>query len=44
MRRWQELKDMLAKPLPYNIRIDTFEIWRSRRIYPEGVDLYEIPE
>ena len=44
VRRWQELKDMLAKPLPYNIRIDTFEIWRSRRIYPEGVDLYEIPE
>ena len=44
VRRWRELKDMLAKPLPYNIRIDTFEIWRSRRIYPEGVDLYEIPE
>ena len=21
---------MLANPLPYNIRIDTFEIWRSR--------------
>ena len=44
VRRWQELKDMLAKPLPYNIRIDTFEIWRSRRIFPDGVDLYEIPE
>ena len=43
MRRWQELKDMLENPLPYNIRIDTFEIWRSRRIYPEGVDLYETP-
>ena len=44
VRRWRELKDMLATPLPYNIRIDTFEIWRSRRIYPAGVDLYEIPE
>ena len=43
VRRWQELKDMLEHPLPYNIRIDTFEIWRSRRIYPEGVDLYETP-
>ena len=43
VRCWQELKDMLAKPLPCNIRIDTFEIWRSRRIYPEGVDLYETP-
>ena len=35
---------MLAKPAPHNIRIDTFEIWRSRRIYPGGVELYEAPE
>ena len=42
-RRYRELKDMLARPLPYNIRIDTFEIWRSERIYPDGVDLYETP-
>ena len=35
--RYLELKDLLAKPLPYKIRIDTFEISRSRRIYPEGV-------
>ena len=35
--RQLELKDLLAKPLPYRIRIDTFEIWRSRRIYPDGV-------
>ena len=44
VRRYRELKDMLSKPLPYNIRIDTFEIWRSERIYPNGVDLYETPE
>ena len=42
-RRYRELKDMLARPLPYNIRIDTFEIWRSERIYPDGVDLYQAP-
>ena len=42
-RRYRELKDMLARPLPYNIRIDTFEIWRSERIYPDGVNLYESP-
>ena len=36
-------KDMLARPLPYNIRIDTFEIWRSERIYPDGVNLYQAP-
>ncbi len=41
--RHVELKDMLAQPLPYHIRIDTFEIWRSRRIYPDGVSLYEAP-
>ena len=43
VRRYRELKDMLARPLPYNIRIDTFEIWRSERIYPDGVNLYETP-
>ena len=42
-RRYRELKDMLARPVPHNIRIDTFEIWRSRRIYPDGVQLYEAP-
>ena len=42
-RRYRELKDMLARPLPYSIRIDAFEIWRSERIYPDGVDLYETP-
>ena len=42
-RRYVELKDMLAKPLPYHIRIDTFEIWRSRRIFPDGASLYETP-
>ena len=26
------LKNMLAKPTPHDIRIDTFEIWRPRRI------------
>ena len=26
------------------IRIDTFEVWRSWRIYPGGVQLYEAPE
>ena len=36
-RRHVELKDLLANPLPYRIRIDTFEIWRSWRIYPDGV-------
>ena len=44
VRRYRELKDLLSKRLPYNIRIDTFEIWRSERIYPNGVDLYETPE
>ena len=42
--RYRELTGMLAKPAPHNIRIDTFEIWRSRRIYPGGVQLYEAPE
>ena len=42
-RRYRELKDMLARPLPYSIRVDTFEIWRSERIYPDGVNLYETP-
>ncbi len=41
--RYVELKDMLAEPLPYHIRIDTFEIWRSRRIYPNGLSIYEAP-
>ena len=41
--RYVELKDLLAKPLPYRIRIDTFEIWRSRRIFPDGASLYETP-
>ena len=40
-RRYRELKNILAKPTPHDIRIDTFEIWRSERIYPEGVQLYE---
>ena len=35
--RYVELKDLLANPLPYHIRIDTFEIWPSWRIYPDGV-------
>ncbi len=43
-RRYRELKEMLARPAPHHIRIDTFEIWRSRRIYPDGVQLYEAPE
>ena len=42
-QRYIELKDYLAKPPPYNIRIDTFEIWRSQRIFPDGGDLYERP-
>ena len=40
-RRYRALKSMLAKTVPHDIRIDTFEIWRSERIYPEGVQLYE---
>ena len=43
VRRYRELKDMLARPLPYSIRIDTFAIWRSERIDPDGVDLYQAP-
>ena len=35
---------MQAKPATAAIRIDTFEVWRSWRIYPGGVELYEIPE
>ena len=35
---------MLANPTTDTIRIDTFEVWRSRRIYPGGVQLYEAPE
>ena len=42
-QRYLELKDSLAKPLPYNIRIDTFELWRSQRIFPNGEDLYQSP-
>ena len=42
--RYRELKNMRAKPPVSNIRIDTFEVWRSRRIYPGGVELYEVPE
>ena len=35
---------MLANPTAAAIRIDTFEVWRSWRIYPGGVELYEVPE
>ena len=42
-QRYRELKDILARPAPHDIRIDTFEIWRSGRIYPEGVQIYETP-
>ena len=42
-QRYRELRDILARPVPHDIRIDTFEIWRSGRIYPEGVQLYETP-
>ena len=35
---------MRAIPPASTIRIDTFEVWRSRRIYPGGVELYEVPE
>ena len=42
-RRYRELTDILARPTPHNIRIDTFEIWRSRRVYPDGVQIYEAP-
>ncbi len=42
-RRYRELKDMLASPAPHHIRIDTFEIWRSERIYPDGTQIYEAP-
>ena len=41
--RYRELKDILAKPEPHYIRIDTFQIWRSRRIYPYGAHVYEAP-
>ena len=41
---YRELKNMQAKPATAAIRIDTFEVWRSWRIYPGGVQLYEIPE
>ena len=41
---YRELKNMQAKPATAAIRIDTFEVWRSWRIYPGGVELYEIPE
>ena len=41
--RYLELKDLLSKPLLYHIRIDTFAIWRSRRIFPDGAGLYETP-
>ena len=43
VERYQELKDMLARPVPHHIRIDTFEIWRSERIYPDGAQIYEAP-
>ena len=42
-QRYRELRDILARPAPHDIRIDTFEIWRSGRIYPEGVQIYETP-
>ena len=35
---------MLERPAPHTIRIDTFEIWRSERIYPDGAQIYETPE
>ena len=40
-QRYRELRDILARPAPHDIRIDTFEIWRSGRIYPAGVQIYE---
>ena len=42
-QRYRKLRDILARPAPHDIRIDTFEIWRSGRIYPEGVQIYETP-
>ena len=42
-RRYVELKKMLAKPLMHDIRIDTFEVWRSQRIFPEGVKPNMVP-
>ena len=42
-RRYVELKKMLAKPLMHDIRIDTFEVWRSERIFPEGVKPNMVP-
>ena len=42
--RYRSLRGMLANPTSAAIRIDTFEVWRSWRIYPSGVQLYEAPE
>ncbi len=42
--RYRSLRGMLANPTTDAIRIDTFEVWRSWRIYPGGVQLYEAPE
>ena len=42
--RYRSLRGMLANPAAAAIRIDTFEVWRSWRIYPAGVQLYEAPE
>ena len=41
---YRSLRAMLANPTPDTIRIDTFKVWRSRRIYPGGVQLYKVPE
>ena len=41
---YRSLRAMLANPTTDTIRIDTFEVWRSWRIYPGGVQLYEAPE
>ena len=35
-QRYRELKDILARPAPHDIRIDTFEIWRSRAYLSGG--------
>ena len=42
--RYRSLRGMVANPAAAAIRIDTFEVWRSWRIYPAGVQLYEAPE
>ena len=42
--RYRSLRGMAANPTSAAIRIDTFEVSRSWRIYPGGVQLYEAPE